>query len=459
MILEEILQGESKKLELKEKLPESKKYIKTIIAFANTAGGKLIIGVSDESKELVGIPEDIIFSVKDKIADTITNMCEPQIVPNIYIAPVQDKNIIVVEVFPAPNRPYYIKSDGKENGTYIRISGSSRLADYEVIKDLDFQGSRLGFDETVCLECEISDEKIEKLCKDIKSHFGRDVKKKDLVNMKVLKEYGDEVLPTNAFALLTSDYFEYAYVQCARFKGISRAIFIDRKEYTGSIYEQVENAFAFVKNHINLGAEISGLYRKDNYELPIASIREMIINAVVHRNYVLNNSAIQVAVYDDRVEVTSPGMLVGQLDINMIKEGRSEIRNQTIARVFKKMNLIERWGTGVNRIICECEEYGLPEPKFEEIGNAFRVIMYRKYKANEAVNEAVNESVNKYEVVSGDETVILEKLKVDNKESRKKLSEQTGFSNSKVYRILTSLKEKAIIERVGSDKKGYWKIK
>ena len=75
----------------------------------------------------------------------------------------------------------------------------------------------------------------------------------------------------------------------------------------------------------------------------------------------LNNSAIQVAVYDNRLEVTSPGMLVGQLDINMIKEGRSEIRNQTIARVFKKMNLIERWGTGVNRIIHECGEYGLSE--------------------------------------------------------------------------------------------------
>ncbi|MGB4439201.1 MAG: ATP-binding protein [Sedimentibacter sp.] len=311
-----------------------------------------------------------------------------------------------------------------------------------------FQGARLGFDETICLECDISEQNIEKLCRDIATRTHVEVKKKDLVNMKVLKQSGDDFLPTNAFALLPSDFFEYAYIQCARFKGANRSVFIDRKEYTGSIYKQVENAFAFVKNHINLGAEINGLYRNDNYELPIASIREMIINAVVHRNYVINNSAIQLAVYDDRLEVTSPGMLVGQLDINMIKEGRSEIRNQTISCVFKKMNLIERWGTGVNRIIQECQEYGLKEPKFEEIGNSFRVTIFRKLKASELVNKAANEA----------EAVILEKLKLNNKESRKSLVELTEFSNSKVYRTLNSLKEKGIIERVGSNKNGHWKF-
>ncbi len=444
MLLEEILNGESKKLELKKELPESKKYIKTIVAFANTAGGKLIIGVSDDTKEIVGISSDIIFSIKDKIADTITNMCEPQIVPNVYIVSLDNKNIIVVEVFPGPNRPYYIKSEGKDNGTYIRISGSSRVASYEMINDLQFQGERLSFDEGICLECKLNSDKIEKLCKDIEFHSGKRVKEKDLINMKIIKQSGHDLLPTNAYALLTGDYFEYAYIQCARFKGISRAVFIDRKEYSGPLYEQVENAFGFVKNHINIGADINELYRKDNYELPIASIREMIINAVVHRNYLLNNSAIQVAVYDDRVEVTSPGMLIGQLDIHLIKEGRSEIRNHTIARVFKMMNLIEQWGSGISRIIEQCKTYGLDEPGLEEIGNAFRIVIYRKSNVNEAVNEA--------------EKKVLKILIVNNKASRKYLSEKTRYSESKVYRTINSLKEKGVIERIGSDKSGYWKI-
>lgn len=315
-----------------------------------------------------------------------------------------------------------------------------------VIKNLELQGSRLGFDEAVCLECNANQEKINKLCKDIEVHINRTVTQKDLVNMKVLKQVGNEFLATNAFALLTSDYYEYAYIQCARFKGNTRKLFIDRKEYTGPIYEQIENAYAFVKNHINLGAKINGLFREDSYELPIASIREMIINAAVHRNYVFNNSAIQVAVYDDRIEVTSPGMLIGQLDIAMIKEGRSEVRNPTIARIFKKMNLIERWGTGVGRIIEECREFKLPEPEFEEIGNAFRVTMYRN--VDEAVNEAVNE----------DEKVVLILLLENSRESRRSLSNKTGFSDSKIYRLLNSLKEKQVIIRSGSDKTGCWKI-
>jgi predicted HTH transcriptional regulator len=127
----------------------------------------------------------------------------------------------------------------------------------------------------------------------------------------------------------------------------------------------------------NLSLEIDGLQRSGHYELPIRSIREMIVNAVTHRNYMID-SCILVAEFDDRIEVTSPGMLFGSLDIAAIKSGRSETRNRTSARVFDKMRLIESWGTGIRRIIEECEDAGLPEPKFSEIGDAFRVEVFRK---------------------------------------------------------------------------------
>lgn len=198
-----------------------------------------------------------------------------------------------------------------------------------------------------------------------------------LLSWKVLKKNGSDLLATNAFALLTGKYFPFAKIQCALFKGTERDFFIDKKEYDGCLYEQIENAYQFVLRHINLGAEINGLVRKDTYELPVTAIREMIVNAVCHRNY-MDNSCIQVAVYDDRIEVTSPGMLYGGLTLEEAVSGRSKIRNRIIADIFSRMEIIEEWGTGIRRILHRAKEYGLPEPEFMEIGDTFRVNLFKK---------------------------------------------------------------------------------
>ena len=198
-----------------------------------------------------------------------------------------------------------------------------------------------------------------------------------LLSWKVLKKNGSDLLATNAFALLTGKYFPFAKIQCALFKGTERDFFIDKKEYDGCLYEQIENAYQFVLRHINLGAEINGLVRKDTYELPKTAIREMIVNAVCHRNY-MDNSCIQVAVYDDRIEVTSPGMLYGGLTLEEAVSGRSKIRNRIIADIFSRMEIIEEWGTGIRRILHRAKEYGLPEPEFMEIGDTFRVNLFKK---------------------------------------------------------------------------------
>ena len=129
--------------------------------------------------------------------------------------------------------------------------------------------------------------------------------------------------------------------------------------------------------HINLGAKIEGIVRKDYYELPVGAIREMIVNAVCHRNY-MDSSCVQVAVYDDRVEVTSSGMLYGGLTLEEAMSGRSKIRNKAIAEIFSRMEIIEEWATGIRRIMNRAKEYELREPQFLEIGNTFRVNLYRK---------------------------------------------------------------------------------
>lgn len=142
------------------------------------------------------------------------------------------------------------------------------------------------------------------------------------------------------------------------------------------MYEQIDAAYQFVLRHMDLHVEIEGLIRKEQYEVPVSAIREMIINAVTHRCY-MDSSCIQVAIFDDRIEVTSPGSLYGGLTLEEAMQGRSKIRNHAIAEVFSRMGIVETWGTGIQRILKRAQEYQLPKPEFIEFGDSFRVNFYR----------------------------------------------------------------------------------
>ena len=164
--------------------------------------------------------------------------------------------------------------------------------------------------------------------------------------------------------------------QCGVFKGTTKAVFVDRREYTGPIWEQIDEAFQFVLRNIHLGATIVGIYRQDVYEIPPDAIRELIINAMVHRSY-LDHGTIQVAVYDNRLEITSPGKLPMGQTIERMKEGYSKIRNEALAHAFAYMNVIEHWGSGIPRIIDKVKAAGLQEPEFIGGEVDLRINIYR----------------------------------------------------------------------------------
>ena len=353
MTVEEIIHGESKRTEFKEMYPKnSEQYTKTVVAYANTQGGKLIFGVVDATREIVGIDESILFQTMDSIANAISDSCEPQIVPEIEPYTIEDKTVIIVTVAPEPQRQFYLKAKGKEKGTYIRVGATTRLASPEKIKELEMEGAKISWDELTCVGYDVTENAIKKLCHDMNTWRKEMQERKAIVkklpavtrtnleNWKVLKKTNDGYLASNAFALLTSDYFQYAKTQCAVFKGTDRTVFLDKREYTGPIYTQIEDAVKFVLRNIRLGAKIEGLIRKESYELPIDAIREMIVNAHCHRN-LTDESCVQVAIYDDRLEVTSPGGLYNGLTFEEALEGHSKLRNRVIANVFSQIGLIE----------------------------------------------------------------------------------------------------------------------
>ena len=472
-----IFSGESKNIEYKVTLPDkSEKYMKTIVAFANTQGGKLVVGVDDKTHEIVGVENDILFQLMDGIANAVSDSCMPQIIPDIEPQTVDEKTVIIVSVEAGKNRPYYLKSKGKENGTYIRVAGTSRQAFPEKIRELEMEGARISWDELTCVGYPVSKEATEKLCSDIESFrekagmTERSVKKEQLINWKILKQSEGQLLATNAYALLTSDYFPFSKTQCAVFKGIDRAIFLDKREFTGPIYTQIEEAVDFVLRNIRLGATIDGLVRKEKYELPPEAIREMIINAHCHRN-LLDESCIQVAVYDDRLEVTSPGGLYNGLTYEEVMNGHSKIRNKAIANIFSQMGLVEAWGSGVKRILNAAKEYGLPEPKFQEFDNMFRVELFRNSLPMTSENKHIGETSEKHRRNIGEtsekhgivelnstQQEIVKLLLENNQLSAAKLAEKIGVASRNIESNIKKLKEFGILVRHGSPKNGYWEV-
>ena len=389
MTIEEILAGESKNVEFKENLPEkSIKYMKSVVAFANGTGGKIIFGIADKTREVVGFDKEDVFKKMDAIANAVSDSCEPAIIPDITLQTVDGKTVIVVEVSEGRQRPYYIKALGRDGGVYVRVAGTTRLADEYMIKELLFEGSNRYYDQALCTGLNVSDEDIDSLCKVMKEQavknahneeqkaYIKDVGRQQLRSWGVLIERDGKDYPSNAFAILTGNGGLHVATQCGVFKGTTKAVFVDRREYTGPLWEQIDEAFQFVLRNIHLGATIVGIYRQDIYEIPPDAIRELIINAMVHRSY-LDHGTIQVAVYDNRLEITSPGKLPMGQTMERMKEGYSKIRNEALAHAFAYMNLIEHWGSGIPRIIDKVKAAGLREPEFIGGEVDLRINIYR----------------------------------------------------------------------------------
>ena len=220
-------------------------------------------------------------------------------------------------------------------------------------------------------------------------------------------------------------------------------------------------AYNFVLQHIDLGSRIEGIARQDYYELPVKTIREMISNAVCHRSY-LTPGKIQVALFDDRLEVTSPGMLDSEITIEKMKSGLSKIRNRGIAAAFSYMNIVEAWGSGIPKMFREAKEYGLREPELIDMGSDFRINLYRKKAAidQNGVIDPKERDTNDTKVEPNDtnEEAILRILRTNPKATQKDVVEMLGVSLATVKRLMNSLQKAGKIKRKGSNRSGSWVV-
>ncbi|MDR3206503.1 MAG: putative DNA binding domain-containing protein [Candidatus Methanoplasma sp.] len=447
---EEIEAGEGNRLEFNSAAPsDSEKFVKTVVAFSNTAGGKIIFGVGDD-KEIIGVPDTDMLAVKDGIACAIFSKCRPTPYADIYTETVDGKTLIVVEVVEGPGRPYHIDTEGIGNGTYIRFGATTRKAPPEIVTDLRRAGRNQTFDAEPCIDYTVNDDKISALCTVLSSYGKRTFKDADLLNMRALIQSGNGLKASNAFALLSEDNpFLNARISCGTFKGSERGRPIDRKEFTGSIIRQSEEAYAYVLQHIDVGMELRGAVREDVYEIPEDVIRESIMNAAVHRDYGAGRGAVSISVYDDRVEITSPGPLPWGMDIDKAKQGRSKPRNDVIAVIFKSAGMAEGFGTGIKMMFDECIKVGLPEPTIVDDGDV--TVTLRRPQSAERRMPTTEHNMNP------SEKEITDMLKDSGGMTTKDIKAASSLRPDQVKHALSSLSKKNIISKVGGNN-GLWKI-
>ena len=437
MILEEILrQPEGKTLEYKRDLSSPAPALRTLVAFANAAGGRLIVGVEDASRAVVGVKQPL--DLEERIANLVADSIEPRLLPEIEIVPWRKLYVVVVTVHPSALRPHHLRSEGPARGTYVRLGSTNRAADPALIAELSRRIGVAGFDEEALpdLDSEAIDFGAASQC------FAerRPLRRKDLETLGLVRRVQERAVPTAGGILLFGRErlarFPDAWLQAGRFAGTDRAHLADRAELTAYPVLAIEQAVGFVERNTRLGMTVGRVRRRDLPTVPPAALREVLVNAFVHADYAQRGAPIRVAVFDDRIEVENPGILLPGLTLDDLRDGVSRVRNRVIARVFKELGLVEQWGTGVQRMIAACAAAGLPEPEFAELGFRFRVTI-RTERITEPTLDRVEERIVSF-------------IREGDGRSTAEIAKHAGLSTRATQHRLAALAERGLIVVVGS---------
>ena len=365
-------QPEGKTLEFKRDLSSPRNVLKTLVAFANSAGGRLVIGVDDD-RTLLGVTDPL--DAEERLCNLIADSISPRLIPNVEMLSLENRTLLVIEVFPSSARPHYLSSQGVENGTYIRLGSSNRQAGPDWIAEMHRLALGQVFDEQPMPTVSRNDLDMASIAR----LFGpqRSLSDKGLQTLKLLRSEQGRMVPTRGAVLLFSPdrdlYFPDAWVQCGRFRGADKVHIFDQQEIHAPLPDTLTEIELFLKKHAYKSARFGALQREDVWSIPLTLLREAIVNALVHADYAQRGTPIRIAFFDDRIDIESPGFLLPGMTVEDMRAGVSRIRNPVIARMFRELGLVEQWGSGVRRIFAEAAQLGLPAPSLTEIATGVRM--------------------------------------------------------------------------------------
>lgn len=424
---------ESDSIELKSQvIPD---ICKEVIGFANTNGGTVYIGIEDNGI-IVGVDDE------DKTILQLNNMIRDSIKPDItmfvkYEAIIlEDKKVIAIKVQRGTDRPYYLGNKGlKPAGVYVRNGTSTDPASEANIRKMIKETDGDSFENMRSLEQNLSF-----------NATNEQFKKRNIVfneaKMKSLGLFLKDGEYSNV-AFLLSDQCT-ATIKTATFNGTDKLNFQDRKEYSGSLFDQMENVYQYLEMRNKKRASFNGLYRIDTLDYPLDALREALLNCLVHRDYSFSASTL-ISVYDDRIEFVSVGGLPDGINLDDILLGISACRNPKLAAIFYRLELIEAYGTGIPKIMSSYKDTGF-EPKIEVTNNAFKITLPN---LNYSINEQTETEDNRI-VAFIDKNGFI---------TRKDVEELLGISQTSANRILKDMVDKSVLYRIGNGKSIKYKKK
>ncbi|MBI3974911.1 MAG: putative DNA binding domain-containing protein [Armatimonadetes bacterium] len=391
-LLDVLKRPEGKMLEFKRDLSSPEGMLRTVVAFANTAGGTLLIGVEDGTRHVRGVSDPL--DLEERLASLMSDSILPRLVPDLEILPWRRTHVLAVQVYPSPSRPYYLKREGPDGGVFVRVGSTNRRADRELIEELKRFARGEAYDEQAMPE--LDSEALDFRAASESFAPVRKFRRQDLETLRLVATHQGRKVPTVGGMLLFGKdrerHFADAWIQAGRFRGTDKAHIVDQAEIRLHLIQTVEAAVAFVQKHSLHGVEVGPVRRKEHWNLPPAAVREAIINAVAHSDYSQRGAPIRVSIFDDRLEVENPGLLPFGLTVDDLFRGISKLRNRVIGRVFHELGLIEQWGSGIQRMTAACRDAGLAAPVLEELGTRFRVTL-RTEKVAAPVMDATDRAI------------------------------------------------------------------
>ena len=460
--------GETNLYDKKEKLEinKPKSWLKSVSAFANGRGGKLIFGVKEDNT-ILGLKD--YKDTSENISEIVKTKMDPNPEFDMEIEEIDGKVILILNIFVGKNTPYFVV-DGGSRTAYKRVGNQSVPASRIDLFNLSLKGEHISYDSLKSKK-KLEDISFKELRIEYKERTGKDFEEKDLKSFGLVN---DENNLTIAGALFADNYQIYqSRVFCTRWNGLTKASgrieALDDVEFEGNIIYLLKASLDFVKRNSKKMWKKGPVYRIEYPEYPERAVQEALVNALIHRDYSVIGSEVHVDIYDDRLEIYSPGgMYDGTFvqDLNPLNVSSTR-RNPIIADVFARMDLMERRGSGLRKIIeaYESEENYKKElkPEFKSTESSFTTILknlnYAPQSVTQNVTQNVTQSVGQKLKPSDRREKILEIIKNNPKITANDLSKQFNVTDRTIKRDLKVLTDKKIIKYVGSAKDGHWEFK
>ncbi len=422
---------ESDVVELKESVVPN--LVKEVVAFANTQGGTIFIGVNDDGKP-VGISDidETILQVKNMIRDAI----KPDVTMFIKFDSLtaDGKQILSIAIQKGTDKPYYLASKGlKPSGVYVRNGSSSDPSTDTNIRRMIKETDGDSFESMRSLEQQLTFQTASSEFKHRGIEFGEEQK-------RTLGLINADGIYTNV-ALLLSDQCLHT-IKVATFQGVDQTEFKDRREFGGSLFEQMENVYSYIDFRNQTHSSFDKLRRIDMRDYPETALREAILNALVHRDYSISASTL-ISIYEDRIEFVSVGGLLPGISQNDIMIGLSVCRNPKLAAIFYRLHLVEAYGTGMQKIINAYKDFS-QKPKIKVTDNAFKISLPNiNYPTSTGVMEPL-------ESTDSNEATVLSHIQEKGYITRAVTDDLLGVSASTSNRLLRKMVENGVLKTSGN---------